>query len=1040
VLPILCALAFALVALVAIPASSSAFGISGFSYTQTQLYKNSSKGTISPAPPTPTQAGAHPNVSISFNRTGAENEDLQNVLLDLPTGVFPNPENGAKCNGGTPPTSSTANYWANDTCAATTQVGNVSMDIKAASILSLTAPGTINMLTPDPGQVATLGITVRPAKICILFIFCAVPDKVYLKTGITVKTYEDSGLRTYTPGAPHTTSIAIPPIVKSGLVNLDITVNKLTLNFQSRYNATNAGYAGTSLASTATSTQAQGTGNYFWTNTTGCDLATAKVDISSYSNQHALSSASFTPTGCPAVPFAPTVSFVPPKYDPALTPAPAFQAGGAGPVQFKLNIPEADATIQNSLPKLVDVDFPVGSGLDLNALSGVTACTEDQLKASACPASSIIGTANAFSKYLPATTITNPLSPGLTGNIYAMSVSNQIDVGVQLIGPRNTIVIFRGTLGSRGDANAGTGRVYSLFNRIPQLPFSQFTLNIAKPVYKNPETCGSNSLSTALTGFSGATASQSGAYNTGGCSAAPNTTITNGPPSTTTNPNPTFTFTSSINSPAPTFACKNEAGSVATAGGFTPCTSPFTIASTLADGTYTFSVAASNGLTPDASPATATYTVARAGGGIGITATVTPSSTVGAAHPDLTSTVNITGGQPKSVSIKLPSGFNASLTAVPSCLVADAALGNCAAASKIGTLQLTANTFSGPVTGVGDVFLTAAPTGADAGGIAVKVPLGGLGTFIAQGGANLVNNGNNQNVIIRDFPTNVGGTDITVTQLVLGLSGANRFLTNPSNCTTTDGFKVDATGFDGSAANPVVVAFQATGCPAAIPFAPTFNLALSSVAAGSQTGITATLDVPQDNSTVKTLRVTLPPGIGPNFPAFGDAADQCPSSAAPTPTSVFNPAVCPAQSLVGSMNINTPLLPTVLHGDVYLINKSPLPWFGVKFDQPGISIRLTGVTSTPQVDPLCDASTGDFCQSQISAVFNNLPDTSLSHVVFNLDGPTRTGVSGPLSGKLLVVATPGDATCAAGPAKSTITPHSGGAASVFNQTIAITGC
>jgi hypothetical protein len=140
------------------------------------------------------------------------------------------------------------------------------------------------------------------------------------------------------------------------------------------------------------------------------------------------------------------------------------------------------------------------------------------------------------------------------------------------------------------------------------------------------------------------------------------------------------------------------------------------------------------------------------------------------------------------------------------------------------------------------------------------------------------------------------------------------------------------------------------------------------------------------------------------------------------------------------MDINTPLLPTVLHGDVYLINKSPLPWFGVKFDQPGISIRLTGVTSTPQVDPTCDSSTGDFCQSQISAVFNNLPDTSLSHVVFNLDGPTRTGISGPLSGKLLVVATAGDATCATGPARSTITPHSGGTASVINQPIAITGC
>jgi hypothetical protein len=142
------------------------------------------------------------------------------------------------------------------------------------------------------------------------------------------------------------------------------------------------------------------------------------------------------------------------------------------------------------------------------------------------------------------------------------------------------------------------------------------------------------------------------------------------------------------------------------------------------------------------------------------------------------------------------------------------------------------------------------------------------------------------------------------------------------------------------------------------------------------------------------------------------------------------------------MDITTPLLPFVLHGDVYLINKSPLPWFGVKFDNPGISVRLIGVTSTPQVDAACDPATdpNGFCQTQISTIFNNLPDVPLTHVTFGLNGPDRTGSQGTLSGKMLVVASPGDSACASGPAKTTVTPWRGIPVVSLTQTINVTGC
>jgi hypothetical protein len=970
--------ALALAALVLVPSKADAFNIANFKYTNSSL-----------------QAAAHPNVTISFDRQGGENEDLRDVLVDLPTGVFANPEAAnPKC---------TATQFNADACPANSQVGTISTDVTALGLLPLTIPGAIFVLQPAANQTATLGMVLRPAKICVLFILCAQPQKIFLKTGITVRSFEDSGLRTFTAGTPKTATIAIPLVFISPTIRGDITIKRLSLTFQSRANKTNSG-------------------PYFWTQTGSCLPATARADITSYQGVHSTASSTYTPTGCPNVPFDPSFSFSVANNTSEASTMPTVTLG----------IPDADAPIQNALPKIVDIDFPFGSGIDLNALSGVTPCTDEQLRADTCPASSVIGEASAVSKYLP---------EGLAGPVYAMGVGNQIPIAVRVLGPRNTVVIFRGTLGTRGDANAGTGRVYATFDRIPQLPFRTFTLTLTKPLYKNPPTCGPNVVTAHLTGFNGTTATngngtqvtRTSTYNVVNCAAAPDTTITAGPPPITPDNTPTFAFTATT--PGASFQCRFDANP------YELCTSPFTPALPLPNGAHTFSVFAVNGLTPDPTPATYSFVV-NTGSGYTITATTTPTTTQAAAHPDLAMNVTISGGQPRSVTVKLPRGFNASLAAVPLCSNANAQAGTCPASSRVGSAAVTVSTFGGPVSGVGDAFLTDAPTATDAGGIALRIPLS-VGTFVAQAGAFLINNGNNQLVDIRDIPTTVGATAITVDQLSLNLSGANRFLTNPSNCAANDGFEINSVAYDGSNANTVLVPFQATGC-ATVPFNPSLTQTLTNPVAGQLSGVIANVDLPLDNSTIRTLRVTEPPALGPNFPAFGVTADQCPSSSAATPLSTFDPTGCPPQALVGTMDIETPLLPFTLSGDVYLINKSPLPWFGVRFDDPGISVRLVGVTSTPQVDPACDPLTdpAGFCQTQISAVFNNLPDVPLTHVTFTLNSPDRAGTGGTtLSGKLLTVATPEDPTCQpSSPARSTITPYTGTPAVNLTQSILITGC
>lgn len=994
VLSLFCVLAFAISAMVLLPSAASAFNVAGFSYTNST-----------------TQANGHPNVNISFQRQGSESEDLKDIQLDLPAGVFANPEAAnPKC---------TASQFNADGCPASAQVGTVTTSVKALSLLDLDIAGSVDVLTADPGQVATLGLTLRPEKICILFVFCAQPQKIFLKTGITINTFDDSNLRTYTPGSPKSAVIGIPLIFVTPTITGDITINKLNLAFQARSGTpTTKRVCGGFLNMSCSDQPVPPAGPYFFRQTGACTTATASVNIVSYQGAQSGATSSFMPTGCNNVPYTSTAFTFNPVQKTYQTPS---------NVAFTLDIPEADADIQHALPKVVDTDFPLGSGINLEALAGVDSCNETQLRAKQCPASSIIGDATALSKYLPA---------GLSGPVYATgAVGNQVPIAVLLRGQAQgnqdqTYVIFRGTLGVRGDTAAGTGRAYARFDRIPQLPFTKFTLNLNKPLYVNPPTCGSQTTNATIDQFSGQTITRTNSYTETGCPTTPNTTITNGPPSVTTDSTPTFEFSSDQS--GSTFQCKVDSAA------YQLCASPFTTES-LTNGSHTFSVYAVNGTVSDPTPATNTFTV-NVSGDFEINPTITPSTTAAGAHPDLLAVADISGGQPKTLQIKMPAGFNASLAAVTNCASADAQAGNCPVSSKIGTGSITVDTFSGSQTGTGDVFLTDGPTAADAGGVAVKFTLP-FGTFIAQAGAYLVNNGSNQYLDIREFPTEINGTSFTVTNLTLAFSGANGFLTNPSQC-VADSFSSTGTAFDGSVAAVETVPFQATNC-GALEFNPTVSQAFSSLQAGTTSNVVADIDLPAGHSSIKNMTVLEPPVFGPNYPAFGRAADMCPGSAAST-TTAFNPTNCPAQAKVGTMTLNTPLLTTPLVGDVYLINKTPLPWFGVKFDRPGISVRLTGYTDLVQVDPGCDEATdpNGFCQKQISVRFENVPDVPITHVKFALNsGPRdRPGTLSDLEGELLVLADPGDSTCSAtSPAKSIISSYSGTTVN-RTQTLSITGC
>jgi hypothetical protein len=1016
------------------------------------LAMNSSSFTVSNP-----QAASHPDVTFAFTRNGTQSEDISSVDLELPPGMFANPEatmkqdkNWLGQNVGAPyPYKCAVATFNQDGCADETQVGTLSVDITAATILPLTIPGAIYVLNPNSNDAATLGLVLRPDRICIAFIFCAVPQKVYLQTNIKLNTFDTTtGLRTFTPGAPTTTTVAIPPIVSaSNGIKLDITIEKMSLTFQSK-------------AAKAKN------GKYFMVASTSCTPSVSKISIKSVYNDVVTKTPSYSPTGCASVPFTPSVAITHGNTN----------SGQTSPVSFTLSTPQADAAIQQAHPKTVDIDFPTNSGIELSNLGGVAGCTEAQIRVDGCPANTRIGTASAVAPYLP---------PNFTGSVYAMSpITSNVPTGIVLRGPRGSIVVFRGTMGIRGDVENNAGRVFARFDAVPQLPYASVTVNLANPnaptdptkqLYKNPArpayNCPLQTTTRNVTGYNGTGAVTSSAngtlvtststYQLTNCDPEPVTTVVSGPvkaPNLTTDNTPNFTFSSSTG--GSTFQCSWDVTTDYHSCGAT-YESP-----ALPDGEHTLYVKAINGAAEDRTPESYPINI-QTGGGITIDPYISSSTTVAAAHPDVTLGLNIAGGQPKTAKIRLANGFAPSLNARPVlCEKANAEAGTCPAGSAVGTASLTANIGAGSQTGIGTIYVTKPlSTSDDIGGVAIKIPFAGLGDYVATAGAYIVENGKALTIDIRNIPNKIGGTtDMTATNLEFQLDGdTGNFLTNASSCVASK-FSADGTAWNGSIADLSSVPYASTGCTATFPpFNPTVNqvfngstnpLPASTPAGDSLASVEATVLIPEGNATLRSMRVIEPAVLGPNFNSFGGTADKCSSDAA---VSVgvnvyeFNKTTCPTQAKVGTMVITSPLLPYTINGDVYLIEHSTLPWFGVSFSgQAGININIVGQTGLPD-EAGCipeDQPTG-VCPQTITVNFTGLPDIPFNKVVFSLNAPDRTGAGGALiQGKILKVADRNATQCKASVnAASSILPNSttlntGVNSGVKNATqpIAISGC
>ena len=193
-------------------------------------------------------------------------------------------------------------------------------------------------------------------------------------------------------------------------------------------------------------------------------------------------------------------------------------------------------------------------------------------------------------------------------------------------------------------------------------------------------------------------------------------------------------------------------------------------------------------------------------------------------------------------------------------------------------------------------------------------------------------------------------------------AGMAPFLTLPTSCQGPQTFTAEETStwqeehtdanrpFSSQDQNGQPAGF--TGCEKLVHFEPTINLAPDTTYSDTPAGLTATVKLPQGlnpeglaTAGLKETTVTLPEGIVINpGQATGLVACQPSEEDLGSESEAFDgPPSCPAASKVGTDEIATPLLPKRLQGNVYILQSNPpeLQLLVVASGE-GVNLKLVG--------------------------------------------------------------------------------------------------
>ncbi len=440
------------------------------------------------------QAGGHGDLSLGFAFNthpdpvvgSVPDEDGHSIVFNLPQGLVGNPQAVDQCR---------ADYLtAHNYCPADTQVG----------VLRYTLAGFPLGYTPIYNMVAQNG---RPAELGFENVKVA-----FLQVHIlaSVRTGSDYGITTTVPALP---------------TDLRVLDNNATIwgvptdsshDSERGFAFFGAGGCLNPFTGPGGSCVSHAPPHPFLSNPTVCNTDEG-VSFTADSWEHQglfLPLLTDTPQqmiGCDKLPFAPRLSMAPVSSE----------AGEPSGYQVDLNVPQSDSPFVPATAhvKRVSVTLPEGVIVSPSAADGLQGCSDAQIgidnsNEPTCPDASKIGTVE----------IRTPLLPDpIEGSVYQGTQTPTQLIRVFLVAEGHGVLI---KLPGSVSLDPDTGQITSVFDNNPQLPFDSFSLHFKGGVrapLANPRTCGTKTMTSAITAWAGQTVTGSSSFQVtkGGSSSCP---------------------------------------------------------------------------------------------------------------------------------------------------------------------------------------------------------------------------------------------------------------------------------------------------------------------------------------------------------------------------------------------------------------------------------------------------------------------------------------------------------------------------------------
>ncbi len=370
------------------------------------------------------------------------------------------------------------------------------------------------------------------------------------------------------------------------------------------------------------------------------------------------------------------------------------------------------------------------------------------------------------------------------------------------------------------------------------------------------------------------------------------------------------------------------------------------------------------------------------------------------------------GGEARNIEVNLPPGVIGNPSVVPQCTRPQFAGEACPAETRIGTISAELGGTGATLLELPDIPLynLVPPAGIPA---QFGFELEGIHTYLDAG----VRTGGDNGVTVHGDNTPQRGV-VFIRATVSGTVDGKAFLTLPTSCGGPLQFSAEADTWEEPqtlAASPLAATPALTGCER-LSFRPSITLAPDTNVADSPAGLAVDVRVPQDEgltnperlvaSNIEQARVTLPPGVAVN-PGRASGLQACPLGPASTvpgeerfgdnlplpgengEAGTFDgPAICPAASKVGTVEIESPLIRNdsepLFKGNVYVLQSNP-PELKLLLaaSADGVNLKLVGEVHMNE-------ETG-----QLTTTFSKTPDLPFSDLRLSLEGGSRGALVTP---------------------------------------------